>query len=286
MNATRVVNLRREPFDVYIGRAGHGQDGYFGNPSPVDFKRAKTDPAYAAEMLGRYRAHFLERVERDPAFRARVLELRGKVLGCFCKDARGEGPCHGDIIAAWVDGRPLDVSTTSPPAPEPADEIDTGLALTLWQPWASAIVSGPKRVENRIWAPPEGVIGRRIWIHAGLSYAQDRHAQLLALWPELDELVLPTGAILGSAVVAGYGHDDRVMHRARVGAATPAIFDDPWWIGPYGWLLDDVRALPEPVPCRGMQKLWRVPADALARCRAQHAANGGLVGGRAAEVIS
>jgi hypothetical protein len=29
---TVVVNLNKEPFDVYIGRAGRGQDGYFGNP--------------------------------------------------------------------------------------------------------------------------------------------------------------------------------------------------------------------------------------------------------------
>lgn len=268
MNATRVVNLRREPFDVYIGRAGHGQDGYFGNPIPVDFKRMK-EPGYAEEMLGRYRAHFIQRVERDADFRARVLELRGKVLGCFCKDTRGEGPCHGDIIAAWVDGRPLDIPAAPARATEADDEPDTGLALTLHQPWASAIVSGPKRIENRMWPPPERVLGRRIWTHAGLAYDRERHERVRAIWPALNDLVLPTGAILGSAVVVGYGHISARGGDTVVGGATRAIFDDPWWIGPYGWLLDDVRALAEPVPCRGAQKLWRVPADALARCRAQ-----------------
>ncbi len=29
---TRVVNIRKKAYDVYIGRAGKGQDGYFGNP--------------------------------------------------------------------------------------------------------------------------------------------------------------------------------------------------------------------------------------------------------------
>ena len=29
---TVVVNIYKEQFDVYIGRAGRGQDGYFGNP--------------------------------------------------------------------------------------------------------------------------------------------------------------------------------------------------------------------------------------------------------------
>ena len=31
-NRTRVVNIREEDYDVYIGRAGRGMDGYFGNP--------------------------------------------------------------------------------------------------------------------------------------------------------------------------------------------------------------------------------------------------------------
>jgi len=29
---TVVVNIYQEQFDVYIGRAGRGEDGYFGNP--------------------------------------------------------------------------------------------------------------------------------------------------------------------------------------------------------------------------------------------------------------
>ena len=29
---TKVVNLYKEPYEVYIGRSGKGKDGYFGNP--------------------------------------------------------------------------------------------------------------------------------------------------------------------------------------------------------------------------------------------------------------
>jgi hypothetical protein len=82
-----VVNLRKEPFDVYIGRDGHGQDGYFGNPFP-------------GEPLERYEAWFLSRCANDTQFRHRVETLRGNRLGCFCKP----GPCHGDVIAAYVNG--------------------------------------------------------------------------------------------------------------------------------------------------------------------------------------
>jgi hypothetical protein len=90
---TLVVNLYKEPFDVYIGRAGRGHEGYFGNPF-----RLKSE-AERADAIGKYRRYFLERIERDPEFKGRILDLRGKRLGCFCKPKL----CHGDVIAEWLD---------------------------------------------------------------------------------------------------------------------------------------------------------------------------------------
>lgn len=92
---TRVVNIRREPFDVYIGRAGKGQDGYFGNP----FRLTQEDQRGAT--IVRYRAWFLDRIQKDPLFKRRILELKGKTLGCFCKPAA----CHGDVIVEWLEGQ-------------------------------------------------------------------------------------------------------------------------------------------------------------------------------------
>ena len=95
MSTTLIVNLRHHPYDIYIGRAGHGQDGYFGNP----FR----SPTYLREeAIERFRAYFLRRVETDSHFRSRVLELRGKRLGCFCKPQA----CHGDVLAHWLDAQP------------------------------------------------------------------------------------------------------------------------------------------------------------------------------------
>ena len=68
---TVVVNIKKEHFDVYIGRAGRGEDGYFGNPF---------------------------RMGQDSEFKHRVLALKGKRLGCFCKPKA----CHGDVIADWL----------------------------------------------------------------------------------------------------------------------------------------------------------------------------------------
>jgi hypothetical protein len=37
-----------------------------------------------------------------------------------------------------------------------------------------------------------------------------------------------------------------------------AALDSPWYIpGEIGWVLRDVRTLPEPVPCRGALSLWK-----------------------------
>jgi hypothetical protein len=89
---TRVVNIRNEKYDVYIGRAGRGQDGYFGNP----FMLSANQPRGAS--LEKYKVYFYERLKNDVEFRKRVHALKGKTLGCFCKPH----PCHGDIIAEYL----------------------------------------------------------------------------------------------------------------------------------------------------------------------------------------
>ena len=94
---TKVVNIYKEPFDVYIGRAGKGKDGYFGNPFPLlkGEERGST--------LDNYKKYFFERIEKDIEFKEKILSLRGKTLGCFCKPK----PCHGDIIKEYLDGKKI-----------------------------------------------------------------------------------------------------------------------------------------------------------------------------------
>lgn len=96
MSETYVVNIRRERYDVYIGRAGRGQDGYFGNPFTVR--------EHGKRALELFREHFLTRLRTDETYRWRVISLKGKALGCFCKP----GPCHGDVIAEWLNRIPSD----------------------------------------------------------------------------------------------------------------------------------------------------------------------------------
>jgi hypothetical protein len=93
MSKTNVVNIKLHPYDVYIGRAGKEQDGYFGNPFRIEQGESR------GSSLEKYRAYFHNRLEADPEFKKRIHELKGKTLGCFCKPY----PCHGDIIADYLD---------------------------------------------------------------------------------------------------------------------------------------------------------------------------------------
>jgi hypothetical protein len=88
----RVVNLLRNPdYDVYIGRAGRGTDGYFGNPFTV--------AEYGHGVcIDKFREYFYERLEKDAEFKQRVLALADKTIACFCVPRR----CHGDVIAEYV----------------------------------------------------------------------------------------------------------------------------------------------------------------------------------------
>jgi hypothetical protein len=102
MALTRVVTIRGgEPYDFYIGRAGQGESGYFGNPYPKGQACSRCGELHGspASTLPCFETYFLERLRDDPEFRARVRGLRGRVLGCFCLPGN---PCHGAVIANWL----------------------------------------------------------------------------------------------------------------------------------------------------------------------------------------
>jgi hypothetical protein len=118
------------------------------------------------------------------------------------------------------------------------------LGLTLMQPWAWAICYAGKRIENRRWAPGQWAFGKRLAIHAGKKYDREADVFIKRLGfapPGPDEIV--RGAVVATA---------RLAMLVTVSA-------DPWFFGPFGWQLEDVAVLPEPIPCTGLQGLWRLP---------------------------
>lgn len=91
-NITTVVNIRNSDYDVYIGRAGNGKDGYFGNPIKLVAGESR------GSTIEMYKQYFYKRLKNDREFRGKILDLKGKTLGCFCKPHA----CHGDIIANYL----------------------------------------------------------------------------------------------------------------------------------------------------------------------------------------
>lgn len=126
-------------------------------------------------------------------------------------------------------------------------------ALTLIQPWLWSIVDGPKRVENRKWKPWPEVVGQTIALHAGKTY-DDEAADILREY----ELEPPARGVCIQSAIVGVA---RVASFVRGEAGDPIVMPDQmkWFFGPYGWLLEDVRKLREPVPCKGALALWRLP---------------------------
>lgn len=90
---TSVVNLRKEPYDVYIGRPSK-----WGNPfSHSSGTLAKFKVDTRDEAVDAYEEYIMGR----PDLLAALPELQGMILGCFCKPAR----CHGDVLVKLVNER-------------------------------------------------------------------------------------------------------------------------------------------------------------------------------------
>jgi hypothetical protein len=152
-------------------------------------------------------------------------------------------------------------------------------ALTLIQPWAYAIEALGKRIENRTWRPPDTILGFRIAIHSGKKVDRDSCEDLEADGHRIDRKALVRGAITSSAIVRGWVMDDGAFcnrKATRWVGVTPeeaaAVVADRYWVGPVGWVLDEVHVLEHPVPCSGALGLWTVPGDVAARVRAERRA--------------
>lgn len=142
-------------------------------------------------------------------------------------------------------------------------------AITIWQPWASLIMAGAKKVEWRGWACPRWIIGQRIAIHAGARPV--RHGEVhdilqrlptgeTSLDPALTAELLatrpikawPLSSILGTAIIgapipaldwvrqhaAGFLDSDRIDHSK------------------FAWPLTGIERFEPPIPARGAQGFW------------------------------
>jgi len=135
-------------------------------------------------------------------------------------------------------------------------------ALSLWQPWASLMAVGAKKIETRSW--PTNYRGL-VAIHASKRFAEEERMLLgqkrfhdaLDLYYEIKDqrLDLPLGAFIA------VGRLHRVLSTTRDAVAIPSQNTDEFWFGDYSenrymWVFDDIWKLKEPVYARGYQGLW------------------------------
>ena len=142
--------------------------------------------------------------------------------------------------------------------------------LTLYQPWASLIAYGVKTIETRSWAPPQGLVGQRIAIHAGKRVERD--SLNFGTCKAIEKIYgpewwrdIPVGVVLCTAVLTeawrvvsfsgGYfqtrfsvlGKEDQ---RARIDP-----YGDFGW-GRWLWFLHDVIPYSSPITAVGRMGLW------------------------------
>lgn len=76
---TKVVNLYKEKYTIYIGRPSK-----WGNPFEIGKDGTRE------QVLQKYKQYILEK----PELLEMLPQLKNEILGCFCKP----NACHGDIL--------------------------------------------------------------------------------------------------------------------------------------------------------------------------------------------
>lgn len=171
-------------------------------------------------------------------------------------------------------------------------------AISLWQPWASAMAVGSKRIETRGWATDyRGLVA----IHAAKRVHKGEMASFHGsfLWrgalspvgsfasggPALWDL-LPFGAVIAVGSLVDCVPTDEVLPEDRFWSRRPPNVESDLldWReddlgdfspGRFAWMFEDLHPLAVPVPFRGRQRLFNVP-DALLREFAYCGADGGI----------
>jgi hypothetical protein len=148
-------------------------------------------------------------------------------------------------------------------------------ALSLWQPFASLMAIGAKKIETRHWATD---YRGEVAIHAAKRWT-GQEMDLVLDEPFLSELAkgygqpfllyphqtLPLGAIVAFGELAGcfrisrsaiYQSTDASKEHWRVELDEPEMSFGNYEHGRFGWVFRNVRRLATPIPYRGQQGLW------------------------------
>lgn len=127
-------------------------------------------------------------------------------------------------------------------------------ALSIRQPWGWFILHGGKRIENRDWYT---TYRGSVLLHAGKTW---QTPEVMEDFRFASSIAQRAGAVLPSTdltrLKAMCGH---LIGRARIVDCVRAS-SSPWFFGTYGFVLDDVQPLAEPIPCKGALGFFDVSA--------------------------
>jgi activating signal cointegrator 1 len=151
--------------------------------------------------------------------------------------------------------------------------------LTIWEPWATLLALGHKRIETRPWAPPEHARGCFFAVHASKHWTPEQ-SRLARRKPFRDLLPddwrcqdMERPRTLGTLVSV-----HQLADWYQMPPACPPIEKPPRWLvdlaewepalgdfrlGRWAWHLPLISKLEAPIPYRGLQGLWHVKDDRI-----------------------
>lgn len=128
-------------------------------------------------------------------------------------------------------------------------------ALSLWQPWASAIALKLKLIETRGWST--GYRGQ-LAIHAAKRWTREEREfladmRMIGRFPCYGDL--PFGAIVAVVNVDDCVRTEQLINRITALETSWGNYDSER----YGFLMSNIRALPVPISFKGAQGFFNVP---------------------------
>jgi hypothetical protein len=145
-------------------------------------------------------------------------------------------------------------------------------AISMWQPFASLLFTWDrergemaKAFETRSFKLPARLIGQRVAVHATAKFPAAKHLSeelndlCYQLWGCGYNYSLPFGAILGTVRFGAAGPTDE----AAPFQPESEIAAGDWTLGRWAWPVLEAAPLVCPIPMKGKQGWWSVPAPML-----------------------